>query len=72
MRKGDSGGKYQTSGEGGARLPPVMPHRLQNPKWPPGGPTMADGPGNVSILSFLGTPMRKVDDREKKKERKRK
>ena len=35
--------KYQPSGEGGARSPPGTPHRLQNPKWPPGGPKMADG-----------------------------
>ena len=30
-------------GEGGARSPPATPHRLQNPKWPPGGPKMAEG-----------------------------
>ena len=35
--------KYQPSGEGGTRSPPATPHRLQNPKWPPGGPKMADG-----------------------------
>ena len=35
--------QYQPSGEGGARSPPATPHRLQNPKWPPGGPKMADG-----------------------------
>ena len=35
--------EYQPSGEGGARSPPATPHRLQNPKWPPGGPKMADG-----------------------------
>ena len=35
--------KYQPSGEGGARSPPATPHRLQNPKWPPGGPKMAEG-----------------------------
>ena len=35
--------KYQPSGEGGAPYPPATPHRLQNPKWPPGGPKMADG-----------------------------
>ena len=35
--------EYQASGEGGARLPPATPHRLQNPKWPPGGPKMAEG-----------------------------
>ena len=46
--------KYQPSGEGGTRSPPATPHRLhrctaapphrlQNPKWPPGGPKMANG-----------------------------
>ena len=35
--------KYQPSGEGAARLPPATPQRLQNPKWPPGGPKIADG-----------------------------
>ena len=35
--------KYQHSGEGGTRSPPATLHRLQNPKWPPGGPKMADG-----------------------------
>ena len=35
--------KYQPSGAGGPRSPPATPHRLQNPKWPPGGPKMADG-----------------------------
>ena len=35
--------EYQPSGEGGTRSPPATPHRLQNPKWPPGGPKMADG-----------------------------
>ena len=35
--------EYQPSGEGGTRSPPATPHRLQNPKWPPGGPEMADG-----------------------------
>ena len=35
--------KYQPSGERGTRSPPATPHRLQNPKWPPGGPKMADG-----------------------------
>ena len=29
-------------GEGGPRSPPATPHRLQNPKWPPGGPKMAN------------------------------
>ena len=31
------------SGEGGTRSPHATPHRQQNPKWPPGGPKMADG-----------------------------
>ena len=35
--------QYQPSGKGGTRSPPATPHRLQNPKWPPGGPKMADG-----------------------------
>ena len=34
--------KYQPSSEGSTRSPPATPHRLQNPKWPPGGPKMAD------------------------------
>ena len=34
--------KYQPSGAGGTRSPPATPHRPQNPKWPPGGPKMAD------------------------------
>ena len=35
--------KYQPSGAGGTRSPPATPHRLQNLKWPPVGPKMADG-----------------------------
>ena len=35
--------KYQPSGAGGTRSLPVMQHRLQNPKWSPGGPKMAEG-----------------------------
>ena len=35
--------KYQPSGAGGTRSPPATPHRLQNPKWLPVGPKMADG-----------------------------
>ena len=35
--------EYQPSGEGGTHSPPAPPHRLQNPKWPPGGPKMVDG-----------------------------
>ena len=44
--------KYQPSGEGGARSPPATPHRLQNPKWPPGGPKMADGVWKGVNLGF--------------------
>ena len=53
MRKGRDGekkwkkmewsGKYQPSGAGGTRSPTATLHRLQNPKWPPGAPEMADG-----------------------------
>ena len=35
--------EYQPSSERGTRSPPATPHGLQNPKWPPGGPKMADG-----------------------------
>ena len=35
--------KYQPSSPGGTRSPPATPHHLLNPKWPPGGPKMADG-----------------------------
>ena len=35
--------RYQPSGEEGTCSLPAMPHRLQNPKWPPGGPKMAEG-----------------------------
>ena len=35
--------EYQPSSEGGTRSPPAMPHGLHNPKWPPGGPKMANG-----------------------------
>ena len=35
--------KYQPSGTGGTRSPPTMPHLLQNPKWPLGGPKRANG-----------------------------
>ena len=34
--------KYQPSGAEVPRSPPATPHRLQNPKLPPGGPKMAD------------------------------
>ena len=30
-------------GAGGTRSWHATPHRLQNPKWPPGGPKMANG-----------------------------
>jgi len=77
-------GKYQPSGAGGTRSPPATPHRLQNPKWPPAGPKMADGVwkgvhpsalGHSKQLSLnrffdLRTPsMRKVDDGEKRKKK---
>ena len=47
--------EYQPSGEGGARSPPATPHRLQNPKWPPGGPKMADRVCKGVYLRFLGS-----------------
>ena len=31
-----------------------MPHRLQNPKWPPGGPKMADGDWKGVYLLVFG------------------
>ena len=47
--------QYQPSGEGGTRSPRATPHYLQNPKWPPGGPKMADGVWKgVFLLRFLG------------------
>ena len=64
----------------------ALAHRLQNPKWPPGGPKMADGAGKgstpwifgrsrqLSINNFFdpsAPSMRKVDDREKKKKKKK-
>ena len=39
----DIGTEYQPRGAGGTRSPPAMQYHLQNPKWPPGGPKMADG-----------------------------
>ena len=40
-------------GEGGALSLPATLHRLQNPKWPPGGPKMTDGVWKgVSCLSW--------------------
>ena len=35
--------KCQASGERGTHSPPATPNHLQNPKWPPGGPELADG-----------------------------
>ena len=50
---------------------PGTPHRLQNPKWPPGGPEMADGHSEQLLLNKffdLSTPsMRKGCDGGKKK-----
>ena len=55
------------------------PHRLQNPKWPPVGPKMADGVFGHSKQHSLNkffdpsTPsMRKVDDGEEKKKKRNK
>ena len=62
-------------------------HRLQNPKWPPGGSKMADGvwkgvypqvfghSKQLSLNKFFdpSTPsMRKVDDGEKRKKKEKK
>merc|ERR1712117_809713 len=62
-------------------------HRPRNPKWPPGGPKMADGvwkgvypyvlgrSRQLSLNKFFdpSTPsMRKVDDGEEKKEKEKK
>ena len=41
----------------GAREINFHSNRLQNPKWPLGGPKMANGPGKVSTLGYLGTPI---------------
>ena len=35
--------EYQPSGAVGTRSPPATLYRLQNPKWPPVGPKIADG-----------------------------
>ena len=35
--------EYQPSGEGGTRSPHAMTHLLQNPKWLPKSPNMANG-----------------------------
>ena len=77
--------KYQPSGAaGGTPSLPVTPHHLQNPKWLPVGPKMADGvwkgvypkvfghSKQLSLNKFFdpSTPsMRKVDDGEKKEEK---
>ena len=37
------GTQYQPSGARGTGSPPATPHRMQHPKWPLGGPKMADG-----------------------------
>ena len=50
--------KYQPSGAGGTRPPPATAHRLQNPKWLPGGSKMADGFWKgVCTPRFLGAPV---------------
>ena len=36
-----------------ACVPPAMPYRLLNPKWPTGGPKMADGVWNHRVLGAL-------------------
>ena len=46
--------KYQPRGKGGARSPLAMPHRLQNLKWPPGGPKTAEGVWKGVYPRFLG------------------
>ena len=35
--------EYQPSGAGETRSPRTTPHRLKNPKWPPGGLKIANG-----------------------------
>ena len=45
--------KYHPSGAGGTRTPPVTPDRLQNPKWTPWGPKMADRVQNPRLLAAL-------------------
>ena len=69
--------EYNTS----LAAPGALAHRLQrlqNPKWPPGGPKMADGVFGRSKQLLLNkffdpsTPsMRKVDDGEKKRKKKK-
>ena len=71
--------QYQPSGKGGACSPPATPHRLQNPKCPPGGPKMADGvwvfgrSRQLSLNKFFDTStlsMRKVEHGDKKRQKK--
>ena len=72
--------EYQPSGEGGNRSPTATPHRLQDPKWPPGGPKMAEGvwkefghSRKLSLNKFFdpSTPsMRKGRDGGKREEKK--
>ena len=46
--------EYQPSGEGGTRSLPATPQRLQNPKWPPGGPKIAEGVWKGVYLQVFG------------------
>ena len=46
--------KYQPSGKRGAHSPPETPHCLQNPKWPPVGPKMANGVWKGVYLEVFG------------------
>ena len=48
---------YQPSGAGGTHSQPATPYRLQNPKWPPGGPKIADGVWKWYHPRLLGTPV---------------
>ena len=41
----------------GTHSPPAMPHCLQNPKWPLGGPKMADRIWKGVYTWFLGAPI---------------
>ena len=79
------GNEYQPSSTGDTRSPPATPHRLQNQKWPPGGPKMAAwvwkgdnpqifGQSKQLLLNKFFDPstpsMRKVDDGEKNRGKK--